>query len=156
MATINGYSNYMAAGLQNYGMATGGGTYAPPVASDICVGLCLQSLPFPTGFEPGVTATSEPFGKLGYNRAPAPSGSGGHWSTSAKVDVTEINNTQQIAFPVSGESWGEVYYFGVFDNSAESLGQLLWGAALTTHKLIDSDTVAVFTIGSLVLKSRNT
>jgi len=157
MAIINGYSNYTAAGLQNHGMAVTDTAYQPPVANDVVVGLCLQTNPFQTGYVPG-TVTSEPIGIGGYTRAVAKSGdpSGtGVWTVSAQTDVTEIENQASITFNVSTASWGTVYYFGVFDNADPNVGQLIWGAAVTTPKLIENETVVVFTPQALKIKARN-
>lgn len=158
MAIINGYSNYTSAGLQNHGMAVIGGSYSPPIAQDICVGLCLQTTPFQTNYQPG-TLTSEPIGVGGYTRATAPSGDptgSGVWSVSAETDVTEIENTVAITFPVSTADWGQIWYFSVFGNLDPNVGFLIWGAAIAVPKQIEIDTVVVFTPAALKIKSRNT
>ncbi len=158
MAAINGYSNYTAAGLQNHGMAVTDPTYQPPVAQNICVGLCQQTNPFQTNYAPG-TSTSEPVtGTGGYARAAAPSGDPadtGVWTVSAMIEITEIENQSAITFPVSTASWGEIWYFGVFDNADQNLGQLIWGASVTTPKTIENETVVVFTPQALKIKARN-
>ena len=160
MAIINGYSNYTQAGVQNYAMAVDdAGAYNPPVANDVCVGLCLQTNPFQTNYQPG-TVTSEPVGVGNYSRASAPSGDpvggSGIWTISAETDITEIENNTAITFNVSTAAWGQVYYFGVFDNSDPNVGHLIWGAAVATPKEIETETVVVFTPQALKIKARNT
>lgn len=59
-------------------------------------------------------------------------------ATSNKIDIT---------FVEANASWGTVTAFGIFD--ADSAGNLLYWAELTTNKTIDSGDTAKFAAGDL-------
>jgi len=56
-------------------------------------------------------------------------------------------NGTEIAFVEATASWGTVVAFGIFD--AESAGNLLYWADLTTEKTIDSGDTAKFAVGDI-------
>jgi len=93
----------------------------------------------------------------------APSDSGGGTEVSggsyARVAVTNNatnwpaasggakSNGTEIAFPEATASWGTVVAFAIFD--AETGGNMLYWADLTTSKSIDSGDTAKFAVGDL-------
>lgn len=71
---------------------------------------------------------------------------------SAGTDGT-IENAAAVTFPTPSASWGTVTHFGVFD--AATGGNLLFYAALTASKVINSGDSVSFPIGALSLQIDN-
>jgi len=66
------------------------------------------------------------------------------WTAAA---AGAVSNAIEITFVGATASWGTVVAFGIFD--AESAGNLLYWADLTTNKTIDSGDTAKFAVGDL-------
>lgn len=71
---------------------------------------------------------------------------------SSGTDGT-VENGAAISFPTPSAGWGTVTHFGVYD--ASSSGNLLFYAALTTSKTINSGDTVSFAIGALSFQVDN-
>lgn len=94
-----------------------------------------------------------------YARVGVTSGSGGWTNTqnsgtgaSSGTDGT-IENAATISFPTPSAGWGTVTHFGVYD--ASTSGNLLFYAALTASKTINSGDSVSFAAGALSLQIDN-
>lgn len=95
----------------------------------------------------------------GYARAEVVSGAaawnntqGNTTGASTGVDGT-IENAATIAFPTPSAGWGTVTHFAVYD--AATGGNLLFYAALTSPKTINSGDAVSFAAGALSLQIDN-
>lgn len=75
-------------------------------------------------------------------------------STGQRDFITTSQNINAIEFPESGSAWGDVYSFVVVEASAGFV-DLYFGGNLDTHKIIQTDTIAVFAAGNLKLQTKN-
>jgi hypothetical protein len=107
------------------------------------VGL-LTAAPNDTGGGTEVTGGS-------YARVAVTSGTGA-WNATGGTDGT-TENTSAINFPTPSAGWGTVTHFGVYD--ASTAGNLLFYAALTTSKTINSGDAVSFAAGALSLQIDN-
>jgi hypothetical protein len=120
--TTGAISNYLESKLVDHSLGTAEFTLPTPVY----VALYTSA---PTDADTGTEIT----GKAGYARQEAAFG--------AAVDGA-TDNDADIEFGPAGESWGTITHVGVRD--AETGGNLLWWAALTTPKPVgDGDSFQV-------------
>jgi len=110
-----------------------------------------------SSFEPDGSGIAEPIGPTtSYIRAEAP---------DAYFDVierpvpyvTQTDNAHDITFVESTASWGLITSFGVFNSAVDTgLNDLYFGGDLPAPgKTIDDATIAVFSVGNLVLQTKN-
>lgn len=141
MAALNGYTNFYAVGLQNHGMKLD--IFVQPVA--LAVGLST------TEIQQDGTGMTEPSG-LGYARE----GCTTSWAVAVATPWAnaKVENNANIQFGISTGSWGTITHFAIFDQKPTP--DMLWGGALDTPKLIETDTIPIFTATSLSIESVNT
>lgn len=114
----------------------GKGSYSSP--APVWIGLWTASL---ADDSDGSTAGEVSGG--GYSRQSAPATKWGSASGGS------ISNTGSITFPSATASWGTVTHFGIFD--ASSAGNLLYFAALSASKKIESGDTPKFAAGALTV-----
>ncbi len=69
-------------------------------------------------------------------------------STAASSGTGGVtSNNGAVAFPTPSATWGTVTHFGIFD--ASTAGNLLFHAALTTSKVINSGDTVSYAAGAL-------
>ena len=81
---------------------------------------------------------------------------GTHASTSGASSGTggTVSNAVAITFPAPSANWGSVTHFGIYD--ASSGGNLLFWAALTTPKTVNSgDAAPSFAVDALTVQIDN-
>jgi hypothetical protein len=118
-----------------------GTAYTAPTT--VYVGL-LTAAPNDTGGGTEVSGGS-------YARASVATGTG-TWNATGGTDGT-TENTSAINFATPTAGWGTVTHFGVYD--ATTAGNLLFYAALTTSKTINSGDTVSFGAGALSLQIDN-
>lgn len=84
----------------------------------------------------------------GYARQ-AISKASGSWAAPSGSGTRSISNAALISFGPASASWGTVDEVAVYD--ASSAGNVLYTAALTTSKAINSGDSAEFAIGALTI-----
>lgn len=87
----------------------------------------------------------------GYARV-AMANSSAQWSASVGGNGT-TSNVNAVAFPTPAAGWGLVTHFAVYD--ALAAGNMLWQAALTTSKTINSGDLVTFPAATLSLQVDN-
>jgi hypothetical protein len=118
-----------------------GTSYTAP--SNVYVGL-MTATPNDTGGGTEVSGGS-------YARVAVATGTG-TWNATGGTDGT-TENTSTITFPTPSAGWGTVTHFAVYD--ASTAGNLLFYAALTTSKTINSGDAVSFAAGALSLQIDN-
>jgi len=115
----------------------GNGAYASP--APVWLGLWTASL---SDDADGSTAGEVSGGA--YARQSAPNTA---WAAAASGSLS--NSGSSVTFPSATASWGTVTHFGIFD--ASTGGNLLYWAALSSSKKIESGDTPKFSTGSLTI-----
>lgn len=112
------------------------------------VGL-LTAAPSDTGG--GTEVTGGSYARVGVTSATT-AWNGTHGTTTGASSGTDgtIENAATITFPTPSAGWGTVTHFAVYD--ASTAGNLLFYAALTASKVINSGDAVSFAAGALSLQ----
>ena len=105
----------------------------------------------------GLSTTALSFAGTGYTEP-----SGGNYSRVAvannKVNFSTaangtLNNQTQITFPESSASWGTITY--VFISDSPTGGNVLYYEALTTPRVVATNTTLLFSAGAMTIAMLN-
>ena len=102
--------------------------------------------------EPDGTGVTEPSPGTNYARSGISQLDFSNPQTSSGVTTT--SNDIDITFNESISSWGTIQAFAAYDLA--SLGQMLFGGLLDQSKLIEANTIAVFSTSDLKMSTKNT
>lgn len=156
MATLNGYSDFLAKLVQDYVLVSG--TTWTPSTADLYVGLSTAPIQSDgTGWaEPSITGTA-------YNREPSDGlwGSAAIAATTPTTVIQSTNSVDEIVFPTAIASWGTVVAAGVLGSPFPIIppavpADLYFGGNLASPKTIEIDTSPVFLTNSFKVSTSNT
>lgn len=158
---INGYGKYWQYAIHDKLFRQNHATVPTSATTKYCLLSRASFNPDGTGIdEPAIDPVTTGYARVAIDDSGSPSSTS--WSSTGDEGgepfTTITTNAVPFEFNESTSSWLEIRSFGItFEQSATPLGnKIYFGGDLTTPKTIDADTVAIFTVGSIKLSTKNT